>query len=187
MKRSWCVVMALVTVACSSGGGGGSDAAVEAAADGSSPMDAGGDSPSSPADAAPEAGPGMGMVSAVVDGTPYTTSSALMTDFSDNAISAGFTGVLDPHNLSFSWTGAGPLTVDQSGAMQMSWSEKQGNVWSCNKNVMGSSCTVTVTAYAKTTGAPVQGTFSGTFARTAGSVGPATRVVTNGTFDMRHP
>ena len=153
--------------------GAGLDATAEAASDAGSPMDAAG-------------GPGKGVVSVTNDGTPYTTSDALITNFQGPAVSASFTGLLDPHNLSFRWPDMAG-TFDQQGGLYISWSEKQGNVWVCDKYVMGSSCTITVTQFSKTTGAPVKGTFSGTLARSSGMAGPATRVLTSGTFDMQHP
>jgi hypothetical protein len=164
------------------GADAGSDAATGDAATADAPTDA-----PTPMDAASaDAGPGKGTVSVTTDGMPYSTSDALITNFGGPAISAGFTGLVDPHNFSFRWPDMAG-TFDQQAGLYISWSEKQGNVWVCDKNVMGSSCTITVTQSAKTTGAPVKGTISGTLVRSAGMVGPQTRVLTNGTFDMQHP
>jgi hypothetical protein len=167
-------------------GDAGPEAGSDAATQDVSTSDAPKDAPAPTDAAAVDAGPGGGAVAVTTDGTSYSTSAALLTNFGGPAISAGFTGVVDPHNLSFRWPDMAG-TFDAQGGLYISWSEKQGNVWVCDKNVMGSSCTITVTQFSKTTGAPVKGTFSGTLVRSTGMVGPATRVLTNGTFDMQHP
>lgn len=129
-----------------------------------------------------------GSVRATVDGTPWESAfaSAAVGAFTGLPALLTVSAVSSSAGFSVSVTGPAAVGTYDAGApsaTSVSFSVIEGfaSFWSVNPFATGSSGTLTVTA---ATGTRVAGSFSFTaVARTQGLT-PATRTVTNGTFDL---
>jgi hypothetical protein len=189
-KSSLAAVLVLITVGC------GSSAETPPAPDGAiSPDSAASDA--GPTDtaaadsmtAAPDASASAGKLSMTVDGvvmTAMTTvGSVSMSAGGVNGISAFFGNpILDPQvGIRFP-PDVALGTFDQMPANGLYINfDQDRSVWLCDRYVMGSSCTMTVTALGGP-GEKVAGTFSGTLVKNSGSNPAMTRTITSGSFEF---
>ncbi len=123
-----------------------------------------------------------------IDGKMYSSTMAAggVTGASDNAISASFPNILGPKS-SLVWPGNAAGTFEETTlAVGMSFAEEK-STWNCGKYYANSLCKIVVTEYGTASGSKITGTFTATLVRSGGTAGSDTRVVTDGTFEFKHP
>jgi hypothetical protein len=190
---SLAAVLTLVTVGCGSSGDNGSpapDAAVSP--DAAASMDTGTADTGTAADsmtAAPDGSASAGKLSMTLDGvlmTAMTTvGSVSMSAGGTNGISAFFGNpILDPQMGIRFPPDVALGTFDQMPANGLYINfDQERSVWLCDRYIMGSSCTMTITAFGGP-GEKVAGTFSGTLVKNSGPHPAMTRTITNGSFEF---
>jgi hypothetical protein len=136
------------------------------------------------------AAPGaQGSLSLTIDGMMMTAQVVVGSIDTNPAIGSTVTGVfgasslIAPHVTIVLPTPTAVGTFDQTmGATRINFDQNK-SVWLCDRYKMGSSCSLTLTKVGGP-GEEVTGTFTGTLVRESGTLEPATRMITAGSFSF---
>jgi hypothetical protein len=127
---------------------------------------------------------GAGTLTMTLDGTPMTATSASgMIANHLKSVTAVFGNPLTDPNVTVNF-GLTPAVgmLDPEMGLKISFT-RQSSVWACDRYVMGSTCSLTLTALGGP-GEKVAGTFTGTLVKQSSDAAAMTVSITGGTFEF---